>query len=130
MKGILINPRRYANEINLGFLLASFSDETFERAAVEIQHDEEIEIEEAQPEPEIVMPTNVKVSTGCGPSPDREIEEIFANDFQESSTKAFTPLREIPSRSQVSIGTSPPPQDTSTQVRRKIGKVGFRKIEI
>lgn len=56
---------------------------------------------------------SVKVSTGCGPSPDAEIEEIFANE----SAKSFTPLREIPSRSsKVSIGTSPPPQSTSTQV--------------
>lgn len=59
----------------------------------------------------------VKVSTGCGPSPDREIEEIFANESHEQSMKSFTPLREIPSRSsKVSIGTSPPPQSTSTQV--------------
>jgi hypothetical protein len=56
----------------------------------------------------------VKVSSGCGPSPDREIEEIFAN---EQPIRSFTPLREIPSRSsKVSIGTSPPPQSISTQV--------------
>ncbi|CRK97753.1 CLUMA_CG011133, isoform A [Clunio marinus] len=55
----------------------------------------------------------VKVSTGCGPSPDREIQEIFAN---EEKLETFTPLREIPSRSsKVSIGTSPPPQSISTQ---------------
>lgn len=60
---------------------------------------------------------NVKVSTGCGPSPDREIEEIFANENVEVISKSFTPLREIPSRSsRVSIGTSPPPQSISTQV--------------
>ena len=59
----------------------------------------------------------VKVSAGCGPSPDREIEEIFANENVHNSAKSFTPLRETPSRSsKVSIGTSPPPQDTSTQV--------------
>lgn len=59
----------------------------------------------------------VKVSTGCGPSPDQEIEAIFANESHEQSMKSFTPLREIPSRSsKVSIGTSPPPQSTSTQV--------------
>lgn len=59
-----------------------------------------------------------KVSTGCGPSPDREIEEIFANEhIDDSIMKSFAPLREISSRSsKVSIGTSPPPQDTSTQV--------------
>lgn len=58
----------------------------------------------------------VGVSTGCGPSPDREIEEIFANE-KAASSSPFTPLREIPSRSsKVSIGTSPPPQSISTQV--------------
>lgn len=59
-----------------------------------------------------------KVSTGCGTSPDREIEEIFANErVDESMMKSFTPLRDNPSRSsRVSIGTSPPPQSTSTQV--------------
>ena len=61
-----------------------------------------------------------KVSTGCGPSPDREIEEIFANERFEHSMKSFTPLRDIPSRSsKVSIGTSPPPQAVSTQVQTK-----------
>lgn len=60
----------------------------------------------------------MKVSTGCGPSPDQEIEEIFANESHEKSMKSFTPLREIPSRSsKVSIGTSPPPQSISTQVK-------------
>lgn len=64
--------------------------------------------------------TKVKVSTGCGPSPDREIEEIFANDYTEHSRKSFTPIRDIPSRSsKVSIGTSPPPQTISTQVLLK-----------
>lgn len=73
---------------------------------------------EEAPREEIPMPTeDVKVSTGCGTSPDREIEEIFANQLQPSAMKSFTPLREIPSRSsKVSIGTSPPPQSTSTQV--------------
>lgn len=60
----------------------------------------------------------IKVSTGCGPSPDREIEEIFANEMVETSMKSFTPVRDIPSRaSKVSIGTSPPPQSISTQVK-------------
>lgn len=63
----------------------------------------------------------VKVSTGCGPSPDREIEEIFfANEHMDHSMKSFTPLRDIPSRSsKVSIGTSPLPQTASTQVQIK-----------
>lgn len=69
---------------------------------------------------EIKREMNVKVSTGCGPSPDREIEEIFANENIET-TKPFTPLREIPSRSsRVSIGTSPPPQSISTQVTTRL----------
>lgn len=59
-----------------------------------------------------------KASTGCGPSPDREIEEIFANEhIDDSIMKTFAPLREISSRSsKVSIGTSPPLQSASTQV--------------
>lgn len=69
----------------------------------------------------------VKVSTGCGPSPDREIEEIFERELTEHSLKSFTPLRDIPSRSsKVSIGTSPPPQTASTQVQTKRLLKGFR----
>lgn len=68
-----------------------------------------------------------KVSTGCGTSPDREIEEIFANEHVNDSMKSFAPLRETASRSsKVSIGTSPPPQSTSTQVtywNRRLMKV-------
>lgn len=61
----------------------------------------------------------VSVSTGCGPSPDREIEEIFANERNVMPMKSFTPLRDIPSRSsRVSIGTSPLPQSASTQVKQ------------
>lgn len=68
----------------------------------------------------------VRVSTGCGPSPDREIEEIFNQNQQATSTSTATtsagcgpspPLREILSRSsKISKGTSPPPQSISTQV--------------
>ena len=61
----------------------------------------------------------IKVSTACGPSPDREIEEIFSN---EKSIRVLSPsvMRENPSRSsKVSIGTSPPPQTISTQVGKK-----------
>lgn len=60
----------------------------------------------------------IKVSTACGPSPDREIEELLRNEASEKPISAMT--REIPYRSssKVSIGTSPPPQNISTQVRR------------
>lgn len=62
--------------------------------------------------------TQIKVSTACGTSPDREIEEIFSN---EKSIRVLSPsvMRENQhSRlSKVSIGTSPPPQNMSTQVR-------------
>ncbi|KAL7037872.1 hypothetical protein ACKWTF_009385 [Chironomus riparius] len=58
----------------------------------------------------------IKVSTACGPSPDREIEEIFSN---EKSIRVLSPsvMRENQhSRSsKISIGTSPPPQNMSTQ---------------
>uniref|UniRef100_A0A182MU57 RanBP2-type domain-containing protein n=1 Tax=Anopheles culicifacies TaxID=139723 RepID=A0A182MU57_9DIPT len=47
----------------------------------------------------------VKVSTGCGPSPPREIV-----GFTDTQTED-----EERSRSRASIGTSPPPQDMSTQ---------------
>jgi hypothetical protein len=58
----------------------------------------------------------IKVSTACGPSPDREIEELFSN---EASAKPINVTSEVPARSSkvsVSIGTSPPPQSISTQV--------------
>lgn len=57
-----------------------------------------------------------RVSTGCGPSPPREVEvsarqghdqePVRENDFQESGSR----------RQHSTIGTSPPPQDMSTQV--------------
>lgn len=63
---------------------------------------------------------NNKVSAGCGPSPDREIEEIFANEQVDTASEVFTLLIDNPSTSsrtsKVSIGTSPPPQSMSTQV--------------
>ncbi|XP_039430320.1 E3 ubiquitin-protein ligase lubel isoform X4 [Culex pipiens pallens] len=56
-----------------------------------------------------------RVSTGCGPSPPREVEvsgrqghdqePVRENDFQESGSR----------RQHSTIGTSPPPQDMSTQ---------------
>lgn len=55
----------------------------------------------------------IKVSTACGPSPDREIEEVFLN---EANVKPIRVTREISMRSSISIGTSPPPQNISTQV--------------
>jgi len=67
----------------------------------------------------------IKVSTACGPSPDREIEEIFSN---EKSIRVLSPsvMRENPSRSsKVSIGTSPPPQTISTQVGKKKCRIIF-----
>lgn len=59
----------------------------------------------------------IKVSTACGPSPDREIEELLRNEANEKPISSVT--REIPVRSssKISIGTSPPPQSISTQVR-------------
>lgn len=58
----------------------------------------------------------IKVSTACGPSPDREIEELLRNEANEKPISSMT--REIPVRSssKISIGTSPPPQSISTQV--------------
>lgn len=58
----------------------------------------------------------IKVSTACGPSPDREIEELLSN---EASAKPINMTSNVPARSSkvsVSIGTSPPPQSISTQV--------------
>jgi hypothetical protein len=69
----------------------------------------------------------IKVSTACGPSPDREIEELLRNEAHEKPISAVT--REIPVRSssKVSIGTSPPPQNISTQVREKLFFIIFSK---
>jgi hypothetical protein len=58
----------------------------------------------------------IKVSTACGPSPDREIEELLSN---EANAKPINMTTEVPTRLSkvsVSIGTSPPPQSISTQV--------------
>lgn len=70
---------------------------------------------------------DVRVSTGCGPSPDREIEEIFSQSQQATTSTTSAgcgpspPLREILSRSpKISKGTSPPPQSISTQVLKSL----------
>lgn len=80
--------------------------------------------EEDEDEDEVVEVKKIKVSTACGPSPDREIEEILSNEktirVLSPALKATTSTktREIPTgrSSKVSIGTSPPPQSISTQV--------------
>lgn len=59
----------------------------------------------------------IKVSTACGPSPDREIEEIFSGNEKTIRVLSPSAVTENSSRlSKVSIGTSPPPQSASTQV--------------
>jgi hypothetical protein len=65
---------------------------------------------------------SAKVSTGCGPSPPREIQ-VQAQDRASirttSCTTSTSPLREIIKQSAVmkkTTGTSPPPQSISTQV--------------
>lgn len=102
------------------FFIATFiPDESLDCQPASLDVEENVhESQELEPSSE-TDDKNVKVSvsTGCGPSPDREIEEIFANERNEMPMKAFTPLRDIPSRSsRVSIGTSPPPQTAATQV--------------
>lgn len=87
--------------------------------AEEISAEPDVSLSEAEKDSEEINNDDgagaaIKVSTGCGPSPDREIEAIFANELVETPLKSFTPLRDVPSR--VSIGTSPPPQSISTQV--------------
>lgn len=100
------------------FFIATFlSDESPGEAVIE----ENIDVPQGRELSPAKSDKNVKVSvsTGCGPSPDREIEEIFANERNVMPMKSFTPLRDIPSRSsRVSIGTSPPPQSASTQVKQ------------
>lgn len=67
---------------------------------------------------------NAKHSIACGPSPDREIEQIFANEADKMTHESpFVPVRDVQSReSKISIGTSPPPQSISTQVNKSIIK--------
>lgn len=64
---------------------------------------------------EVVGEEISRVSTACGPSPDREIQEVLTNEANE---KPINVTREIPigKSSKVSIGTSPPPQNVETQV--------------
>lgn len=102
-------------------MLAAFSLTDDDSIAEEIFPEPDVSLSEAERDLEEInnddAGATVKVSTGCGPSPDREIEEIFANENAEPPLKSFTPVRDIPSRaSMVSIGTSPPPQSISTQV--------------
>jgi len=86
-----------------------------EAANVE-QHEISVGVSEEDFAAEAATTTTTTASTACGPSPDREIEEIFASEHPTDKS-VFVPVREIPSRSsKVSIGTSPPPQSISTQV--------------
>ena len=79
-----------------------------------------------------------KISTGCGPSPERETETLVENfreparvisesieDPQSDKIKVSTgcgpsPPRDLPKTNQSSTGTSPPPQSISTQVLMKL----------
>lgn len=99
-----------SNEVNEQVTRATEMIATFE---IDEVIEEEIKHED-------VEERNVKVSTACGPSPDREIEEIFTNKANEKPLRMMSPSvnrHDMASRSsKVSIGTSPPPQSTSTQV--------------
>lgn len=59
-------------------------------------------------------------SIGCGPSPDREVEEIFTREVsvqklnEESNTKKTATVQSQSEK--VSVGTSPLPQTCGTQV--------------
>lgn len=66
-------------------------------------------------------------SIGCGPSPDREVEAIFTREVsvensndgkvaQESNEKSTVKSKPSGAATKVSIGTSPLPQECSTQV--------------
>ncbi|XP_035916128.1 E3 ubiquitin-protein ligase lubel isoform X3 [Anopheles stephensi] len=79
-----------------GEVVKSFSD-GLKQETVEIPTDETDHVEKR-----IVKE---KVSTGCGPSPPREIVEV----------RAMPATAEETLRVRASIGTSPPPQDMSTQ---------------
>ena len=103
------------------FTAAFISDEFSDSHQVEAVIEEKVDVPQGRELSPAKSDKNVKVSvsTGCGPSPDREIEEIFANERNVMPMKSFTPLRDIPSRSsRVSIGTSPLPQSASTQVKQ------------
>ena len=93
-----------------------------EKVSITLKPDEsekiEVAIESIEAEAEAIanlreekVEKQIKVSTACGPSPDREIEEILKNVESEK------PITKARSSSKISIGTSPPPQSISTQVR-------------
>lgn len=55
-----------------------------------------------------------KMSTRCGPSPERELTPLVERFISE-------PNKDFPSdKIKISTGTSPPPQSISTQVKMKI----------
>lgn len=97
------------------------TENDFEAISNEIEYQAEIvQIEK-------VVTSKVK-STGCGPSPDREVEEVFMKEISVDNSDDGNFSTEInetavmaPSDStkvSVSIGTSPPPQTCGTQVSR------------
>uniref|UniRef100_A0A182T2W6 E3 ubiquitin-protein ligase RNF31 UBA-like domain-containing protein n=1 Tax=Anopheles maculatus TaxID=74869 RepID=A0A182T2W6_9DIPT len=79
-----------------GEVVKSFN-EGLKKGTVEIPTDETDHVEKRV--------AKAKVSTGCGPSPPREIVEV----------RPVQSAEEERSRARASIGTSPPPQDMSTQ---------------
>lgn len=101
------------------------TDNNFEDVSNEIENQAEVV------QNEIFVSTEVK-STGCGPSPDREVEEVFTKEKELSDDDESYDDRNFSTEVQdkavtapidstkvsVSIGTSPPPQTCGTQVSR------------
>lgn len=59
-----------------------------------------------------------KVSTGCGPSPPKEIVATGSGSTNISRAASSSSINNISKPKKVSTGTSPPPQNISTQVLR------------
>lgn len=73
-------------------------------------------------------------SIGCGPSPDREVEAIFTRELSVENSndgkvapandnKATVKSKPASGATKVSIGTSPLPQECSTQVSSTLCKL-------
>lgn len=112
MEDFFYSPTRKSSLISLFFSSFNFKSPNFS--------EDETPPEVTQVDDKVEEDFN-RISTGCGPSPDREIVEILSEEIpSENSNKIPPPTTTEESNkvlSKVSIGTSPPPQTCGTQVR-------------
>ncbi|KAG5679700.1 hypothetical protein PVAND_009250 [Polypedilum vanderplanki] len=117
-----INDSILQNESDAKQKVEESIDDNIESKIIDVLESPQIEISNSMTAVAIEVEEKLKVSTACGTSPDREIEQIFANELNEKPIRVPSPISKHQETaattgrsSKVSIGTSPPPQSAATQ---------------